>query len=285
LPIPPRDAEISIIAYIGDQPSVAATIPVKWKGAAASTAPKPRLFALLVGVSKYDDENLALGYAAKDASDLAGALKAQEGQYYSKVEITALIDGEADKAAVETALARLRRAAGPDDIALVFMAGHGITDPALDFYFLPANASLDPDLLDATAINGLNIRNALAKIPGRVVLLMDACRSGRGIESGRVDMTKLANDFAQDTSGLVMFASSTGRQDSLESSDWQNGAFTSALLSILGDPSAYGRDGMLSISELDEELSVRVSELTEGRQNAVMTKYGAVPRFFLASLE
>jgi hypothetical protein len=41
---------------------------------------------------------------------------------------------------------------------------------------------------------------------------------------------------------------------------------------------------LLSTSELDEQLSARVAELTENRQSAVMTKPNAIPRFFLASM-
>ncbi len=81
-----------------------------------------------------------------------------------------------------------------------------------------------------------------------------------------------------------MYASSTGREVSFESAEWENGAFTEAVLSILDDPNIYGSDGKLSISELDEALTERVEELTEGRQNAVMTKPGAVKRFFIASV-
>ncbi len=280
--VPPRDSELSLIAFIGDQPGVAVTIPIKWQGTAAGKK-KHNLHALLVGVSAYGDETMRLKYAAKDAADLAAALKAQEGQFYEKTEIVTLLDGEADKSAVEKQLLLLRKKTGPDDTALVFLAGHGMTDKAMDFYYLAADAEMDADMLEATAVDGRLIRKALAAIPGRVVLMMDTCRSGAGIE-GAVDMSRTANDMAQDTAGIVMFASSQGREDSLESSTWENGAFTEALLSILGDANIYGGDGRLSIPELEEAITVRVAELTEGRQNAGMTKYGSIPRFFIAGL-
>ena len=63
-----------------------------------------------------------------------------------------------------------------------------------------------------------------------------------------------------------------------------HGAFTEALLDILADPTAYGSDGKLSISELDKQLTERVEALTDGKQTRVMTKPGAVKRFFLAAL-
>ncbi len=278
--IPPRNAELTLTAFIGDQPSVPATVQIAWAGPGGSPR-KGKLFAVLVGVSNYQDARMHLNYAAKDAADLATALKSQDGLFYSSVEITALADAAASKSAIETELLRLKTRAGPDDTVLVFLAGHGMTDAALDFYYLPHGATMDKDLLQASAVDGRLIRKALSAIPGRVVLMMDTCRSGAGI-TGVVDMSRTANDMAQETAGIVMFASSQGREDSLESSEWENGAFTEALLSIIDDTAVYGEDGRLSIPELEEAITVRVASLTGERQHAGMTKYGATPRFFIA---
>ncbi len=283
LTVPPRDTEVTLIAYIGDQPGVPVTMPIKWKGKIQNEN-KPRLFALLVGVSGYASNDLKLRYAAKDASDLAVLLQKQEGVFYEKVEIKLLLDEAATEDAIEIELAKLRKKSAPDDNVVVFMAGHGYTDASQSFYFLPTGVDLSPDMLAATAIDGDIIRKGLSKIPGKVILFMDACHAGDGIEgASMVDMNGLANGFS-DGAGLVMFASSTGRDVSYEGPQWENGAFTEALMSILSDPGAYGADGKLSISELDEELTTRVEALTGGKQTPVMTKPGAVKRFFVAAL-
>lgn len=279
--VPPRDSEVSIIAYIGDQPSVAATVPIRWTGRVAE-ADKPRLYALLIGVSDYRDPSLRLNFAAKDANDLGDALRRQRGRLYRSVDVVTLLDAAASKSALEKALAQLKTKSGPDDVVVVFLAGHGMTDKALDFYFLPTNVDLAQPDLAKTALNGALIRSELAQVPGRVVLFLDACRSGAGIQ-GKVDMSRVSNDFAQDTGGLVMFASSQGNVDSLESVDWENGAFTEALLATLADSNAYGVDGLLSLPELEEALTANVVSLTWSRQIPVMTKYGAIPRFFIAA--
>lgn len=281
--LPQRDAEVSLIAFIGDQPGPAATIPVTWEGGGDGARPH-QLHALLVGVSAYDNPDMRLAYAAKDAEDIAAKLMAQEGVFYEKVNIEILLDSAANKSAIEKQLALLKKRAGPEDTVLVFFAGHGMTSTAFDFYYLAADSEMDADLLEATAVDGRLIRKILGGLPGRVVLMMDTCRSGAGIE-GAVDMTRAANDMAQDTAGIVMFASSQGREDSLESKDWENGAFTEALLSIIDDPKVYGDDSRLSIPELEEAVTVRVAELTEGRQSAGMTKYGSTPRFFIAGMK
>ena len=283
LTIPRRDSEITIVPYVGEQAGLKATMPVRWRGRLEALT-KPRLFALLIGISDYENSGLKLNYAAKDAADLANMLQHQQGSYYDHVEIKVLLDRDATEDAIETELARLRRKAAPEDNVIVFMAGHGYTDSSQDFYFLPTTADLSPDRLAATAIDGDIIRKNLSRIPGKVILFMDACHAGAGIEGGMsmVDMSGVANGLS-DEAGVVMFASSAGREVSYESSEWGNGAFTAALLQILADPGAYGDDGKLSISELDEELTTRVERLTGGKQTPVMTKPGAIKRFFLAS--
>ncbi|MCB1432958.1 MAG: caspase family protein [Alphaproteobacteria bacterium] len=283
LDVPPRDVLLSIIAYIGDQPSVAAEIPIRWLGE-KTVEKKPKLFAVLAGISEYNNKELNLGFAAKDAEDFAGALKAQEGLFYDTVDIETVVNSDATKSAIEAALVKLRKKATADDMVIVFLAGHGVTDASLDYYYLSADAEMEEVMLPATAVSGDVIRKSLAKVPGKVVLFMDTCRSGAGIE-GLVDMSRAANDFGQEAAGLVMFASSQGREVSYERADWQNGAFTEALLSIIDDAKYYGEDGRLSIPELEEAVTTKVAELTEGRQNAGMTKYGAIPRFFIAAVK
>ena len=59
-----------------------------------------------------------------------------------------------------------------------------------------------------------------------------------------------------------MFASSTGREISIEDERWKNGAFTEALLEGLAGKADYSKDGKLTIAELDLWLSERVKELT-----------------------
>lgn len=283
--LPPRDAVVSLTAFIGDQPSAAASLPVKWTGARLS-GDKPKLYALLVGVSAYQEPSLKLNYAAKDAIDVEAALKAQKGKFFGDVETVLLLDDKADEDDIEIELTRLSKKVGPNDYAFVFMAGHGVTDRRGSFHFLPANASLAEDELAAKSLSGLVIRDNLRTIQGKVLFFMDACNAGSGIAGGQAlaDMTGFANEFAQ-ANGVVMYASSTGRQFSYEKAEWGNGAFTKALLATLGDKEAFGGDGRLSIFELAESLGTRVETMTEGLQTPVMTKSAAIPNFYLASMQ
>jgi len=79
-----------------------------------------------------------------------------------------------------------------------------------------------------------------------------------------------------------MFASSTGRQLSIENGTWKNGAFTKALIEGLSGNADYVKDGKLTISELDLWLSERVKFLTDKRQAPVMRKPDTIPDFPIA---
>ncbi len=79
VPVPERDADISIIAENRFAVSEPATVRVKWKGAKKDEfVLKPKLYVLAIGVSKYEDKSLALAFAAKDARDFASTLQRQK---------------------------------------------------------------------------------------------------------------------------------------------------------------------------------------------------------------
>jgi len=67
-----------------------------------------------------------------------------------------------------------------------------------------------------------------------------------------------------------MFASSIGRQVSIEDRRWNNGAFTKALPGGLGGKADLNRERAVRVHGLASYLANRVKGLTEGRQMPVM---------------
>jgi len=96
------------------------------------------------------------------------------------------------------------------------------------------------------------------------------------------DVDKFANELKAAENGIVIFASSTGKQLSLERDEWNNGAFTKAL--VEGMRGAAARPGLpaISISDLNGYVSQRVNQLTGGQQRPVMAIPQTVDDYWIA---
>ena len=205
--VPPRDAVIEVIAEnrfgVASDP---ANVRVVWDGPAAER--KPKLYVLAVGISSYSDPRLALDLASKDARDFVDTLLTQRGRAYDEVEVSLLTDGAADLQRLEQALDWIVTAPGRDDVAMVFLAGHGVDDAAGRYFFMPFDA--DPRELDSTSLSYERLKGALSRIAGRVYFFVDTCKSGaiwgRPGEPS-TDVNRLVNDLKSPEHGVVVFAS------------------------------------------------------------------------------
>jgi hypothetical protein len=103
-----------------------------------------------------------------------------------------------------------------------------------------------------------------------------------GARRGAADINAVVNELASAENGAVVFASSTGRQYSLEDKSWGNGAFTKALVEGIGGRADYHDKGKITINMLDLYLSERVKELTGGKQTPTTTKPQTIPDFPIA---
>lgn len=282
--MPARDAEIAVIAENQSAISAPATVRLRWRGSAPAGefVIKPVLYILAIGVSQYQSKDLTLGFAAKDARDFVTAFVKQKGGLYRDIVAKVLTDAQATKEEILDGLDWLRKETSSKDVAVLFLAGHGVNDQSGIYYFLPANANLDK--LMRTGIPFSDIKNTVSTLAGKTLAFVDTCHSGNvmGTRRGVADVNSLVNELASAENGAVVFASSSGNQYSLERSDWGNGAFTKALVEGLGGRADYSGKGKISINMLDLYLSERVKELTKGQQTPTTTKPQTVPDFPIA---
>jgi caspase domain-containing protein len=287
LAIPRRDSTVSVIAFNSNGASVPAVVHVQWAG--AGTEPKLTLYVLAIGVSNYKDEKVRLRFAAKDAADFVALAEAQAGGLYDKVipypQHESLRDSEATRDAILDALDWIMRAVtNTNDVAMVFLSGHGMTTPDQHYRYLPYD--YDANRIERTTISDLELQDYLTKIGGKKIFFFDTCYSGgvlggRSIDS-RPDVDKFANELKAAENGIVVFASSTGNELSQEKEEWNNGAFTKAL--VEGMRGAAARPGVpaISISDLESYVSRRVKELTGGNQRPVMAQPKTIEDYWIA---
>jgi WD40 repeat protein len=274
LEVPERESEISILARNRWASSEPSTVRVRWhrQDQPIATPPKPTLHALVIGVGQYEDASLKLEFSAKDAVDFAATLKRQQGGLYKTVVTKIITDAEATKANILEGLEWLERETTRHDLAVVFLAGHGVNDKNGLYYFLPVNAKVDQ--LRRTGLAFSDIKNTVAALSGKTLLFADTCHAGNifGRRRGTVDINAVVNELTSAENGAVVFASSTGKQESMEDPVWGNGAFTKALVEALNGKAAYGGSKKITINMLDLYLSERVKELTKGQQTPTTTK-------------
>ncbi|MCP4701328.1 MAG: caspase family protein [Gammaproteobacteria bacterium] len=236
---------------------------------------------MAVGISDYADENLGdLPFAREDAAAFA-AMWERRGDYYSKVEVKYLADG--DHAEIMESLAWLQQVAKPKDSIMMFFAGHSLQhkDSGKDrYHFLPADAGPASNMLSAAAF-----MEAFAGLQGNVLLFMDTAHAiaGSSEKLAAADMDSFANELSSPENSVIVFSASTGAQSSYTGE--KHGVFIAALQEALAGKADQNQDGKLKLLELEEYVSSRVSELTGGKQTPILTIPEITPDFVILDIE
>jgi len=274
-------SEVGLIAWSEGLASQAAQVKVTWDGAPEAVR---KLYALVIGVSNYADPGMALKYAAKDAGDFAKTLQAQKGRYYADVEVRVLADRDVTRESIIQGLQWLEKVANdPNDVSVVFLAGHGMTDERGGYWFYTSDATDDDVRIKGVSQDEL--RKSLQGLQGKVLWFLDTCHAGSAGKRPPVDINVLVNTVTDSANGgIVVFASSTGRQVSLERGDLGNGAFTKAVVEGIDLGKAALGDGLITTSTLDSYVVRRVGQFTENQQTPVMVRPPEEPDFTIATV-
>lgn len=205
-------------------------------------------WALIVGISNFQDNKLNLKYPAKDAKDFNDYLL-KEGNF-APDHVKLLVNEQATRANILSELGDkwLPRVANPDDLVVIYISSHG---SASDMDIGGVNYLLAYDSqVDSLYASGLPMQDLTRIIKGRVhsdrvVLVLDACHSGaadpgsKGLfRQGNVDITEVAQG-----TGQLVISSSQPSQVSWESKHYQNSVFTRCLIESLkskGDATTLG---------------------------------------------
>lgn len=255
---------------------------------------RPNLYLITIGESKFQQANFNLKYAAKDAQDMVSLFK--ENNYYNEVFSKTLVNQQVTKENVSELKSFLQQA-GINDQVIMFIAGHGVLDSKLDYYF----ASYDMDFKEP-ALNGIayeDLEHLLDGIkPIKKILFIDACHSGEidkdeleldtaNVEQGKdiqfrvvgntaspklgtqniSELTKsLFTDLRKGT-GATVVSSAGGLEFAIEGDEWNNGLFTFCLINGMKSKAAdLNQDGEIWLSEVQQFVAQQVYELSGGRQ-------------------
>ncbi|MBI5540809.1 MAG: caspase family protein [Bacteroidia bacterium] len=263
----------------------------------AESNEKPNLYIVSIGVSKYTDKRFDLNYAAKDAKDVA-KLFSESKMNYGSVICKTLTDSEVTKDNIEK-LKDFLKQSKPNDVVIVFIAGHGMLDEQFNYYF--GTSDIDFNNPSLKGIEYAEIENLLDGIPAmKKILFMDTCHSGEAdkedleltsqtvVETGNVkfrnagagvrnkkafgmyNTSEMMKDVFADIrkgTGSTIVSSAGAAEFAFEGKDWSNGLFTYCLIKGIKDNAAdLNRDKKIVISELQDYIRMKVTELSNGMQ-------------------
>ncbi|MBT5229163.1 MAG: caspase family protein [Methylococcales bacterium] len=258
------------------------------------------LWVVAIGVSDYENDQLDLNYAAKDATDLTQYLAKQKG-VFDHVHTAQILNKAGTKEIIKAAKSFVARAR-VDDTVMVFFSGHGFLDAKMDYYF--GTTDIDPYHPVKKGLPYDDMVSLLAGIDARKrVLFIDSCHSGevdedntevaelnqtmatKGMRIRRFKGFKtkkkaglstsfelLKANFADLTAnnGAIVLSASTGNEYALENGQWKNGVFTFSILEAMSTFKTsnvdVNKNQQLEMSELRDYVYRRVNELTFGQQ-------------------
>ncbi|MDI5943728.1 caspase family protein, partial [Micromonospora sp. DH15] len=131
--------------------------------------------ALLIANDRYVDEALSDLYAPREeARDLLSLLADPDIGAFDQ---PLLLENES-KSSIERAMESMLRAAGPEDLVLLYFSGHGVRSSKRGRLHL-AVSNTEVDRLSSTAVSASFVRELLDESDAAsFVLLLDCCYSG-----------------------------------------------------------------------------------------------------------
>ena len=219
------------------QPAAAPPTQTKIQPTADANRPVKDKWALVVGISDFQDPSLNLQYAAKDATDFSNYLINEA--HFQPDHVKLLTNEQATRDNIVGALGDkwLGRLANRDDLVVVYVSSHGSSpsSEAKDTNFIVAHETTFDNLI----LTGIPMQWLTAGIQkmvhcDRTVLVLDVCHAGAAKVATEKGITRSDVAFNPDRvvlgKGQMLVASSDADQSSYESKNYKNGVFTFRLL-------------------------------------------------------
>ena len=254
-------------------------LKVLYKAPPSVQIERPRLWAVVAGVSDYLGDAIDLRFAAKDAADYAAAprlaatrLFGPENVLIAELTTSGPRNRRPTRATIVRALDIIGERSTSSDILVVYLAGHGVNYGGQDgdFYFLGSEARTadlsDPAVRRSVALSSAKLTELINQIPAnKQVMILDTCASGKLIEKltekRHVPGSQIrALERLKDRTGMHVLAGCATDAVSYEATRYAQGVLTySLLLGMRG--AALKEDQFVDVSTLFSFAADRVPEL------------------------
>ncbi len=223
-----------------------------------------KIWAVVVGVGAYNHMP-ALRYTDDDAYRFFAFLKSLEGGALPDEQLRLLIDEDATRENVLTAIDEIFERATSNDLVIFYFSGHGLNGSFLPIDFDGFNNKIPHEEI-AERFNKCHAKYKLC--------LADACHSGGiiAMRSGETEpeLVKYYQQLAKTISGTALIMSSKSDETSLESQGLRQGVFTHFLIRGLKGEADKDKSGIVTIEELYDFVFEQVRTYTGNRQSPVI---------------
>ena len=206
------------------------------------------IYAVLVGVSKYQKQADNLAYCHRDAIEMYALLK----DHTPSDRMILLTDEQAKYDNIVYHTKKLFQQAQQDDMVIFFFSGHGNSN-FFKTYDKNLNFSTLQSIFKQTTAN-------------RKLIFANACFSGALRRPASPTTTTNINPGKN----VLLFLSSRSNQQSFEESVLRNGIFTYFLIAGLKGEADANNDGIITARELFDFVNPKVRERTNDKQVPVI---------------
>jgi WD40 repeat protein len=281
--IPGRPNTIQVKAWNEEGYLASRAVEKQWSPGGASGGQPPEVYIIAAGVSKYAAPGLLLQFAAKDAVDMAKTLTSGAKRLLGEDRVhLSLLTTAAAAGAIPPTKDNFRkvfdeaRKARPQDVLIVYLAGHGLAlreaDGGDTYCYLTADARTtklaDRAVREATAITSEELTNWIKNIPAlKQVMILDTCAAEaaakRLVEGRNVPGEQIkAIERLSDRTGFHVLMGSAADEKSYETSQYGQGLLTYSLLFGLRGEALSGGE-FIDISGLFQYAANKVPELAQ----------------------
>ena len=227
---------------------------------------QPVLHLVVVGINQYQNSALNLNFAQPDAAAVEKFFSSGPSKLFRATKVVEMMNAGATRAEVLAKLHSLKNTA-PEDVVILYLAGHG-ESAGPNWYFLPHDI-VYPERAEELQKKGLSsqeIRDLVMQIGAKkVLLLMDACKSGFALQafsSRGVNERQALAQLAR-ANGVHVVAASNKDQFASEVQELGHGVFTYTLLEGLkGQADGSPKDGVVTVRELLAFVEAQLPELS-----------------------